>query len=132
MWGRILLTVDALGMGIGALKADYFSETHMFNPNWPPHAKFHNAQTVGLAVTLAMATLYFAWRRAPSPALHREFMKTAAFVGSIYWVTGLLSILPEGTTGVDPEFGGPAFPQKYIFTPFLLCGLIGAWIEYRH
>lgn len=57
-------------------------------------------------------------------------MKTAAFVGSIYWIAGLLSIFPEGTSGVDPEFGGPGFPQKFIFTPFLLCGLIGAWLEY--
>ncbi|KAK9780079.1 hypothetical protein AB5N19_07788 [Seiridium cardinale] len=129
MWGRILLTVDALGLSLGTLKADYFSHTHMYNPNWPPHAKFHNAQTVGLACFLAAATLYYSWRKAQSPQLHREYMKIAGFVGSIYWIAGLLSILPEGTMGVDPEFGGPAFPQKYVFTPFLLCGLIGAWLE---
>jgi hypothetical protein len=92
--------------------------------------RFHNAQTVGLAVSLGLATLYYAWRRAPSPQLHREYMRTAAFLGSIYWITGLLSILPEGTMGVDPEFGGPGFPQKYIFTPFLFFGLVGAWLEY--
>lgn len=92
--------------------------------------RFHNAQTVGLACSLSMATLYYAWRTAQSPQLQREFMKTAAFLGSIYWVAGLLSIIPEGTSGVDPEFGGPGFPQLYVFTPFLLCGLIGAWLEY--
>ncbi|KAK6199139.1 hypothetical protein LQW54_010058 [Pestalotiopsis sp. IQ-011] len=130
MWGRILLTFDAIGLIAGTLKADYFSATHMYNPNWPPHAKFHNAQTVGLAVTLGLATLYFAWRRAASPQLHREHMRTAAFVGSIYWITGLLSFLPEGTMGVDPEFGGPGHPQLYVFTPFLTAGLVGAWLEY--
>ncbi|KAI4604279.1 hypothetical protein KJ359_000412 [Pestalotiopsis sp. 9143b] len=130
MWGRILLTFDAIGLIAGTLKADYFSATHMYNPNWPPHAKFHNAQTVGLAVTLGLATLYYAWRRAASPQLHREHMRTAAFVGSIYWITGLLSFLPEGTMGVDPEFGGPGHPQLYVFTPFLTAGLVGAWLEY--
>ncbi|ETS74334.1 hypothetical protein PFICI_14200 [Pestalotiopsis fici W106-1] len=130
MWGRILLTIDSVGLIAGSLKADYFSETHMFNPNWAPHAKFHNAQTVGLAVTLGLATLFYTWRKAQSPQLHREYMRIAALLGSIYWITGLLSILPEGTMGVDPEFGGPAFPQKYVFTPFLLFGLVGAWLEY--
>ncbi|KAH8666857.1 hypothetical protein BX600DRAFT_436234 [Xylariales sp. PMI_506] len=130
MWGRILLTIDALGLAIGAVKADYLSETHMFNPNWPPHAKFHNAQTVGLAVALSLATLYYTWRTAKTPQLQREFMRIAAFTGSIYWITGLLSILPEGTMGVDPEFGGPAFPQKYIFTPFMVFALVGAWLEF--
>jgi hypothetical protein len=40
MWGRLLLTLDSVGLIAGSLKADYFSETHMFNPNWPPHAKY--------------------------------------------------------------------------------------------
>lgn len=39
MLGRVLLTIDACGMTFGALKADFFSYTHMYNPNWPPHAK---------------------------------------------------------------------------------------------
>lgn len=78
-----------------------------------------------------MATLYYAWRKAPTPQLRREFMKIAAFVGSIYWIAGFLSILPEGTMCVDPEFGGheAGCPQKWIFTPLMLCGLIGAWLE---
>lgn len=81
-------------------------------------------------MTLGLATLYYAWRRAASPQMHREYMRTAAFVGSIYWITGLLSFLPEGTMGVDPEFGGPGHPQLYVFTPFLTAGLVGAWLEY--
>jgi hypothetical protein len=87
-----------------------------------PKRRFHNAQTVGLSLSLSFATLYYTWRTAKTPQLHREFMRIAAFVGSIYWITGLLSILPEGTMGVDPEFGGPAFPQKWYvqYPPFSL------------
>lgn len=39
MLGRVLLTLDALGLVFGAWLADYFSESHMFNPLWTPHAK---------------------------------------------------------------------------------------------
>ncbi|CAJ2505815.1 Uu.00g132090.m01.CDS01 [Anthostomella pinea] len=130
MLGRILLTIDAFGLTVGTLKADYFSETHMFNPRWRPHAKFHNAQTVSLSLILAAMTLYYTWRRAPSPQLRREFLFVAALAGSIYWFAGLLAILPPGTMGVDPEFGGPAFPQGWLFGGFMACALVGAWLEY--
>jgi hypothetical protein len=29
------------------------NETHVYNPNWPPHAKFHNAQTLLLGTSSA-------------------------------------------------------------------------------
>jgi hypothetical protein len=38
MLGRILLTIDGFLLFVGAPIADY-GPTHMFNPNWPPHAK---------------------------------------------------------------------------------------------
>ncbi|KAI1207304.1 uncharacterized protein F4807DRAFT_183811 [Annulohypoxylon truncatum] len=130
MLGRLLLTVDALGMCIGTLKADYFNESHMFNPRWPPHAKFHNVQTIGLAVILSIITLYYTWRPARTRELNREFMFMSALSGSIYWFAGLIAILPPGTAGLDPEFGGPGFPQGPLFVALMGCGLLGAWLEY--
>lgn len=38
MFGRLLLTADAVGLLFGAVIADY-NHTHMYNPLWPPHAK---------------------------------------------------------------------------------------------
>ncbi|KAI1462703.1 hypothetical protein F4805DRAFT_408977 [Annulohypoxylon moriforme] len=130
MLGRLLLTIDALCQTGGALFFDYFSESHMFNPRWPPHAKFHNVQTVALAIILSSLTLYYTWRPARTRELKREFMFMSAITGSIYWISGLLAILPPNTMGVDPEFGGPAFPQVRLFIPMIACGLIGAWLEY--
>ncbi|KAI2468648.1 hypothetical protein F4781DRAFT_397397 [Annulohypoxylon bovei var. microspora] len=129
--GRLLLTADAIGLSVGAVVADCFNETHMFNPRWPPHAKFHNAQTVAIAVILAGLTLYYTWRPAKTPELRREFVFISAVAGSVYWIAGLLAILPPGTMGVDPEFGGPAFPQAKLFVGFMGAGLLGAWLEWR-
>ncbi|KAI0892113.1 hypothetical protein F4806DRAFT_244712 [Annulohypoxylon nitens] len=130
MLGRLLLTVDAIGMCVGTLKADFFNESHMYNPHWPPHAKFHNVQTITLAVILSFITLYYTWRPAQTLELHREFMFTSSITGSIYWLAGLISILPSGTMGLDPEFGGPGFPQRYFFITLMSFGLLGAWLEY--
>ncbi|KAI1472216.1 uncharacterized protein F4812DRAFT_3010 [Daldinia caldariorum] len=131
MLGRLLLTLDALGLCFGAIIADCFNETHLFNPRWRPHAKFHNAQTISLAIILSGLTLYYTWRRAKTLELHREFMIASAVMGSIYWIAGLLSILFPGTMAVDPEFGGPGFPQAKVFVGFMAAGLLGAWMEYR-
>lgn len=42
--GRILITVGNLFYSLGAFAADY-NETHVKNPRWPPHAKFHNGKS---------------------------------------------------------------------------------------
>lgn len=43
--GRICFSVVALGTSIGAYVADW-NETHVKNSRWPPHARFHNGQTI--------------------------------------------------------------------------------------
>ncbi|KAI3320860.1 hypothetical protein HD806DRAFT_220357 [Xylariaceae sp. AK1471] len=128
MLGRILLTIDGLMLLFGAPIADY-NHTHMLNPNWPPHAKFHNGQTINLSVLLGLATMYYTWRSAPTPTLKQEFMLISAFTGSIYWIAGMAAILYPGTMGLDPEFGGPGFPQAPLFAFAAVCGLFGSWLN---
>jgi len=53
--GRSLLTVNAVVVMLGGFMAD-MGKTHMRNPRWPPHAKFHNAQTIGLGAMLGAAS----------------------------------------------------------------------------
>ena len=48
-------------MGVGGLLADCLvwatARQHMKNPAWPPHAKFHNAQTILLGIGLGVLTV---------------------------------------------------------------------------
>ena len=75
---------------------------------------------MSLSVILGVATLFFTWRphlypRTTSAVQGRESLRTAVFTGSIYWLAGLVSIFFPGTSGLDPEFGGPGFPQAKVF-----------------
>ncbi|KAK3898550.1 hypothetical protein C8A05DRAFT_47165 [Staphylotrichum tortipilum] len=150
MLGKLLLTVDAIGLLLGAPIADY-NHTHIFNPRWTPHAKFHGAQTITLSVALGLATLYYTWRSPPSPSIkghspptpqqqsqqqqqaEREFQRdslnTALLTGTLYWLAGLVAILYPGTDGIDPEFGPSGFPQAPIFVGFAGAAVVGWGVE---
>jgi hypothetical protein len=128
--GRLCLTLVSLNTVLGPYMADW-NETHVKNPNWPPHARFHNGQTMSMGLCLGVLTAYFAWRPAlssrSSPAQNgagagavggegmteRESVTIAAVLGTLYWVTGLSAILYPGTLWVDPEFGTGAHRLRY-------------------
>ncbi|CZT13889.1 uncharacterized protein RAG0_17398 [Rhynchosporium agropyri] len=132
MIGQLLLSLSATGSILGPFIAD-FNETHVLNPRWPPHAKFHNGQTMSLGLGLGLATLYYTWRRRSSPRrpsveMRRESLFAAAVFGSLYWGAGLSAILYPGTLAVDPEFG-EGFPQFWLFVGLGVSSWLGWFVE---
>ena len=59
--GKLLISGVAAFTAVGAYLYDY-NETHMFNRQWPPHAKFHDAQTISLGSLLGFLSLWSLWR----------------------------------------------------------------------
>jgi hypothetical protein len=55
--GRSFLITAAALTATGGLVTDW-SKTHLFNPKWPPHAKFHDAMTILLSGLLGSGSLY--------------------------------------------------------------------------
>ena len=106
-FGRWLLTLVGVFTSISPWVAD-FGKTHMYNDRWPPHAKFHNAQTLLLGTLLGLLTLVFTWRRR---GLGLDNVKVAVLFASLYWVTQASSGLLPNTALTDPEFlGTTRFP----------------------
>ncbi len=97
--GRIFMSVAAVAAPVGAFAADW-NETHVFNPKWTPHAKFHNAQTIDLAATAAGLTLHEAWRPG---RINRDRLRTAAIYASLFWVTQIPAPFFPGSAVVDPD-----------------------------
>ena len=64
--GRRILTSVAALTAVGGFLADW-NRTHLFNPNWPPHAKFHDALSILLGSLLGGSGLYFLCRRSGRP-----------------------------------------------------------------
>lgn len=119
--GRVCLTVTAFVTSVGCYIADW-SESHVLNPRWPPHAKFHNGQTMTFGLTLGILTAYYTWRATPQP---KDSLRTAAILGSLYHVAAISAIFYPGTLAIDPEFG-QGFPQLPLFL-----GMTGLpWLGY--
>ena len=97
---RILFCFVSLYLVIGAHVAD-FSRTHRLDPRWPPHAKFHDGQTLMFSIFLAALTIFFALRKTHDKT--GTLIAASAFA-ALYWVTQALAILYPGTAFVDPEF----------------------------
>lgn len=94
--GRILIVLGNIAYALGAFIAD-FNETHVKNPRWPPHAKFHNGQTMTLGVLLASTSLFFLFKPADSIDRQRENVLYSAVIGSFYCAAGMMAILYLGT-----------------------------------
>lgn len=98
--GLGLLTLVAVFTAVSPYLADW-NHTHIYNPNWPPHAKFHNAQTMSMAVIVAIGTLFFAWRRRGDASTN---LIAAAAFASTYWASQAIAFAFPGVDYVDPEF----------------------------
>jgi hypothetical protein len=126
--GRIILSIIGLGTSIGGYIADW-NETHVKNPTWPPHARFHNGQTMSMGMGLGILTLYFTWRVAtkstPKEILDSTFF--AALTGSLYYVTGMSAILYPGSWWTDPEFDNGGFPPQI---PIFSTCFVLSWVAY--
>ncbi|NTX11357.1 acetyltransferase [Myxococcus sp. CA056] len=123
--GKGLVTFVAGVTMVGPFLADW-NATHLFNPLWPPHARFHGAQTMLLGLGLGACALGFTWwsgrDAGPRP-------RTGMLFASLYWLAQLGSIAFPGTAFVDPERAGTGqvlgIPAQVVLSAVLL-GLLCA------
>ncbi len=100
---RILLAALAVFTLVGAFIADAvgpMAQQHIFNPNWSPHAKFHDAQYIVMSVLIGAISLTLLWR-------NRALLICAAIL-STPWLGMFGALLFPGTSMRDPEFDVPS------------------------
>lgn len=98
--GKVLLSAVAILAPVGAFTADW-GPTHLHNPNWPPHAKFHNAQTMVSAIPFAGLSLWHLWGQRPAG---QSALRWGTLFAALYYLTQAPAILFPGTALWDPEF----------------------------
>jgi hypothetical protein len=113
----------------GGIVADAFvpatAKQHLWNPLWPPHAKFHNGQTMLMGIfggSLSLAILF-----GPRPLTLPLFLIAAAIAANYFLAMAFAPAFP-GTDWIDPEFAAETkhplglAPQQLV--TYALCTLL--------
>lgn len=89
---RLVLSGAAFGTIVGTARAD-LNSTHVFNPSWPPHARFHSAAGWGTVAGSQLLALWLLWRPGRGARDDDLAVSAAALLPAIAWL---------------PFFGAPA------------------------
>jgi hypothetical protein len=124
-----LVAFVAFVTAIGGLMADYFIPSsgaqHIKNPRWPPHAKFHNAQSILMGVALGALAIFILFQRSP---VSKSRLLLSALLSSVYWVCIFAAPIFPGTAFSDPEFAStnpvPLGVSAQLFIGFVLIALL--------
>jgi len=97
---RLVLSGAAIGTIIGTGWAD-LNSTHVFNPGWPPHARFHNATGWGTVVGTQLLALWLLWRPGQQAADGDTAVTTAAMLSTIAWAPFFAALAIPGADVED-------------------------------
>lgn len=100
---RLVLTAASVMTVVGSAMAD-LTRTHVFNPSWPGHARFHNAAGWGTITGSQALALWLLWCPRQTNAEVDLAVRTAAWLPALAWVPFFLAFVTPGTTiGDDPD-----------------------------
>ncbi|MEH2320380.1 DUF6640 family protein [Nostoc sp.] len=108
--GKTLISLVAIFTGVSPYLADW-NITHIYNPAWTPHAKFHNAQTMVLGAMLGFLAIYYLWFR--QGITKKQKLNEATVLTSLYWLAQLPAILFPGTALVDSGINHVQMPKIF-------------------
>lgn len=132
---RILLSVITVITGVLGFIVDW-NESHVFNPDWTPHARLHDVIYLVLLVGVMLVTLWLMWRRSaePSVGIRATSLLLLFTYGAFYF-----AILVPGTSlaaNVDdpppPQLLGiPLYPNIVVVTINVALILLADWLYHR-
>ncbi len=97
---RVVLTGAAIGTILGTGRAD-LNRTHVFNPKWPPHARFHSAAGWGTVAGTQLLALWLLWRPGQRAGERDQAVTTAALLPTISWAPFFFALATPGTAVED-------------------------------
>ena len=95
--GRALIALAATVTAVVPFLTDW-NDTHVFNPQWLPHARFHTVTSLGMAAILSPVALWLLWHRPDDPAA----VTVAALIPLAYWAPFFAAAGVHGAAIEDP------------------------------
>lgn len=126
---RILLSVVLISTAVVSVAVDW-NATHIFNPEWHPHAKFHDVVMLWLLSGMSIVALWLLWRRTTEPDLAYTF---AMLVPVIFWSPFFFVTLVIPGTSLQANLqeappivaGIPIYPNVAVAAVSVILALVG-------
>ena len=129
---RWFITIATLVYGFIPPLVD-LTETHVFHPDWMPHARLHAVWQLATNSGLALLALYLMWIRSDSTLLR---LRMAGLIGLCVYAGFFVSALTHPLFGgalADEQGGVPTVMGLYgnvmAFTPMLILIISGLWLS---
>jgi len=130
--GKSILSFVLVVGAVVATAVDW-NTTHLFNPTWHPHARFHDALFLLLLDGMSLVVLWLLWRQSNEPGLG---LKVAAMFSAAAWTPFFyIEALIPGTSLLAAndvpvlKVGGMTFPPNLIVAAVLfLLTVIAYWL----
>lgn len=130
---RILITIATFVYGFVPWLVD-LTETHVFHPDWTPHARFHMVWLISTNCALAIAALLVMWISRFDAIIH---IRAAGVIGLCVLGGFFLSAITKNLYGgslVDPNGGVPPImgldANLVVFAPMLVLVLAGMFLSF--
>ncbi len=129
---RWLITVATVVYGFIPPLVD-LTATHVFHPDWMPHARLHAVWQLGTNSGLALLALYLMWVKSSNELLR---IRIAGLIGLCVYAGFFIGALTHPLFGgalADEQGGVPTVMGLYgnviAFTPMLMLVIIGLWLS---
>ncbi|MBD2067233.1 hypothetical protein H6F93_06785 [Leptolyngbya sp. FACHB-671] len=128
-FSRILLSVVLVSTAVVSVAVDW-NATHIFNPEWTPHARFHDVVMLWLLSGMSIMALWLLWRRSTEPdiAYTVAMLVPVVFWSPFFFIT---IVIPGTSLKADPNevlptvAGIPIYPNVVVATVSVILALIG-------
>jgi hypothetical protein len=130
--GKLVLSF-VLVVGAVVSTAVDWNTTHLFNPAWHPHARFHDALFLLFLDAMSLVVLWLLWRPSKEPEVA---IKVAALFSAAVWTPFFyIEALIPGTSLLAADnvpvlkVAGMTFPPNLIIAAVLfLLTVVGYWL----
>lgn len=130
--GKSLLSFVLVVGAIISTAVDW-NATHLFNPDWHPHARFHDALFLMILDVMTLVALWLLWRKSKEPEIG---LKVAALFVAAVWTPFIYieRLVPGTSLLASPDVpvlkvGGMSFPPNLVVAVvLLLLGAIAYWM----
>ncbi len=112
--GKILVTLAILVFSVLPPLVDLIGNTHVFHPEWTPHARVHTVWLLGLASAVGLVALYLLWIREKDPVFNFNLAFT---LGLIVYGAFFLAASTRGMYGGAMTDDGGLAPGPFGFDP---------------